>query len=101
MPQCFVRIKSRPAGGAPIEIRDKWIGLILPVLDMSNNLLADVMTGKLVTDRVGGYAIRWDDAMNVLEQKHPEARKWWEENVERLRFPTLIFDPDCCEVVAD
>ena len=102
MSQCSIRIKSRPAGGAPTEIRDKWIGLVLPVIEKTDALLADVVTGKLITSRTGGYEILWEDAMNALAQKSPKAKGWWEENVgARFHFPTLIFDEDCCEIVPD
>jgi hypothetical protein len=98
MPQAFIRITSRPHGGAPAEIRDKWIGLVLPCLGETDEPLADVLTLRRV-DRIGGYSIHWADAMRVLGENHPEARKWWETNVPP--FSRLIFDKDCCEVVAD
>ena len=101
MAQVCIRITSRPAGGAPAEIRDKWIGVVLPVINKSNDLLADVITGKLVTDRIGGYAVLWEDAMSALGSYNPEAREWWQKHVGRLRFLTLIFNEGCCEIIPD
>ena len=102
MAQGFIRIKSRPAGNAPAEIRDKWIGLVLPVVEKTTSLLADVMTGQMVTNRTGGYEILWGNAMEALASRNPETKEWWEKNVgARFHFPTLIFDEDCCEVVPD
>jgi hypothetical protein len=89
-----IRITSRPEGGAPVEIRDKWVGLVLPVDSESNDvLLADVRTHQKV-NRVGGYEVRWEDAMQALDD---ESRAWWEENV--FGFSVLIFQPSCCEEV--
>ena len=98
MPQYFIRIISRPDGGAPVEIRDKWIGVRLPVEYQSDEPLADVITHQRVA-RVGGHAVRWDEAMDRLGESHPDARRWWETNV--AQWNTLIFDRDCCEVLPD
>ena len=92
-----IRIKSRPPGGAPPKVRDAWIGIVMPAKE-TDALLADVNTRRLVTDRVGGYEVQWDDAMNALGQKDVSARQWWEDNA---RFPALIFSPECCEIVPD
>ena len=100
MPLGFVRIKSRPHGGAPAHIRDQWIGLVLPVQDTSEDaVLANVLTHQMITEKKGGYEVLWEDAMNVLGSKSPETRKWWETNVSG--FPALIFDPECCESIPD
>ena len=99
MPQGFIRITSRPKGGAPATVRDRWIGLVLPVEQKTDAHLEDVLTHRLITDRRGGYQVLWSDAMNVLGEHDANTRKWWEENVHG--FPTLIFDEDCCEPVPD
>jgi len=99
LPQGFIRIISRPPGGAPDKIRDQWIGLVLPIEQETDVLLADVLTYKLVPSHRGGYEVLWDSAMNELGKHSPEARKWWEENVSG--FSTLVFSRDCCELLAD
>ena len=103
MAQGFVRIIKRPAGQAPAEIRDKWIGLVLPVIEKTGGgLFRGLITGQPVLDQVGGYVIRWSDAMNALASKSLETKKWWEKNVyARPHPPALIFDQECCEIVPD
>ena len=98
MSELKIRIISRPSGGAPENIRDRWIGLVMPA-EATNSLLADVVTHKLVTDRVGGYAVPWDAAMDALGKKDPSARMWWEGLNADHRRKTLIFAYDCCEVI--
>lgn len=99
MPQEFIRIVSRPAGSAPEVIRDKWIGLVLPVFNKSKDeRLADVMTRALVTDRQGGVEVLWSDAMRILGEREPLARDWWVRNIHGS--PSLIFDEGCCELAS-
>lgn len=98
MPIGFIRITSRPEGGAPPEIRDKWIGLTLPVVQDYEGALADVTTHQKV-DRRNGWEVTWDDAMQALGEADPAARAWWEEHI--VGFSTLVFRKDCCVPVAD
>jgi hypothetical protein len=95
-----IKIVSRPPGGAPEHIRDQWVGIILPARP-TDCPLADAVTLKRVSDRRGGYAVRWDYAMTALGAKSPEARTWWRICNATTHFPELIFSPECCEVVAD
>jgi len=90
----MICITSRPEGGAPEEIRDKWVGLVLPVEKEYSGSLGDVLTHEKI--RTGdGYEIRWEDAMEALDV---ETRKWWEENV--FGISSLIFLKNCCFVVS-
>lgn len=100
MPEVKIRIVCRPDGGAPEDIRDQWIGLVMPART-TNSPLADVTTLKRVTDRVGGYAVSWKAAMDALEEKSPFTRQWWEGLNAVHHFPELIFTRDCCEVVSE
>jgi hypothetical protein len=88
-----ILITSRPGGGAPEEIRDKWVGLILPVNHDYSGIITDVRTHRVVGE-TDGYAVRWEDAMKALDD---EARAWWEFHV--IPLPNLIFPENCCEVI--
>jgi len=94
MPQRFIRITSRPAGGAPETIRDKWIGLVLPLQKKATEPGIDVTTQTEVQGR-DGYMVRWDVAMRILGEKHPDARDWWQ------RATTITFEKSCCRVATD
>jgi len=94
----FIRVTSRPAGEAPAEIRDKWIGLLIPVQFAYDGAVFGVLSHQPSAPS-GGYAVTWDDAMRVLGEAHPDAREWWERNVRG--FPALVFDKQCCEIVPD
>ena len=98
MPEGTIRIVSRPPGGAPDHIRDAWIGLILPATKYEGKL-ADVRNFSLIQNRVGGYEVAWQTAMDALGRTSPHARQWFEQNVHG--FSALIFSPESCEVVPD
>lgn len=93
----LIRIISTPPGGAPDYIRKQWIGLSLPAT-RTNVQLGDVLT-RLPVNRIGGFAVRWGDAMAALGKARPGAEQWWRTNV--LAFLELIFTPDCCEILED
>lgn len=96
--QGFIRITSRPAGDAPRAIRDKWIGLVLPVHEEVRLPKSDVVRNPK-GERVVGYEVRWEDAMRILGDKHPDARLWWERAANRPA--RLIFEESCCKVARD
>jgi hypothetical protein len=72
---------------------------LLPVEGEYTGALADVLSRQKV-DRRGGYAVTWANAMRVLGEKHPDAKKWWEQNVGGM-MSTLIFTKECGEIVIE
>jgi len=98
MAVAMIRILSRPDGEAPAEIRDKWIGLVLPAQSEHHGIAFSVLSH---TPRKSGtaYVVSWEDAMRVLAIADPQARAWWLANVRG--FGGLVFDSTCCEVVPD
>jgi len=115
MPQTL-RIVSVPPGEAPLWVREKWVGLRLPlaldrplysltagVLSGPKGLLAffrALLTGKLALKR--GFAVETNAALAVLALNHPDAAAWWRENAPHLfkgkRY--FVFQEESGEVVA-
>jgi hypothetical protein len=86
----YILVLSAPTTGrAPPEIREKWVGCMMPYILYFPPELA--FFGSV------GYSVLWDDAMEELGKKSSEAREWWETN--RGSAYTLTFHPDCCEAV--
>ncbi len=111
-----VRIVAVPPGEAPFWVREKWVGLALPVaghsgqreflafgvLSMPRSWLAQwiaFLRGRAV--RIGGYAIEAAPAVDILALSSPEAAAWWRENVPDLIGPRryLIFHEHVCQVI--
>ena len=89
-------VTSVPRGEAPLWVREKWVGLSLPLAQRGSaprtyftsgvltgprtffsSLLA-LLTGKL--ERQTGFRIKARAAIEVLANSSPEAAAWWREN---------------------
>ena len=106
MPLCL-KITSIPPGEAPLWVREKWVGLTLPlvqqrqaptgfltsgVLSGPKSLFSQLFalpTGKL--KREVGYAVETHRAMTALAVASPEAVDWWRENVPHVMQPKRYF----------
>jgi hypothetical protein len=114
----YIRIKSVPAGEAPQWVREKWVGLVLPlatwrrmpltamtsgVLSGPPNRLAALwwgLRGRL--ERQSGYAVDASEALAILERTAPDAASWWRENVPRVRAGRrkFLFRTSDCQLLA-
>ncbi len=99
MPQ-KIRVISPPRGSDPPEIRQEWVGLVLPTLDPGDPYEASLP--GLPRPRQG-FAVALDAAMPILERDRPQAAAYWREywsqvpaNAGLRRF---AFNPSSCEVV--
>jgi hypothetical protein len=111
-----IRIVKRPLGEAPEQIRNAWIGLVLPVVPSHPGVLEGRAFGVLsgprswVARRLAvlfgrgtrrrGYVVETTVAIGVLETAHPAAAEWWRTNAAHLLTPgrCLFFEEGCCAV---
>jgi len=77
-----IRIVRVPAGEAPKEVRQAWVGLVLPCEPIVGfgrgpeyNLLSQ--TRRV---RTYGFRVPQDLAIEALERVTPEAARWWREH---------------------
>ena len=116
-----VRIVGVPPGEAPLWVREKWVGLELPLTGISRlnkpvelrglGVLTGPRTilGQLWSRLMGrshyvkGYVVPVAAAVQVLDQTSPEAAKWWEANAPYALEPSrkFIFREEVCELVPD
>lgn len=114
----YIRVVNAPAGEAPLEIREAWIGLVLPLSSRSPEpvntfgggvlsgphtflaILFQLLTGKL--QRCVGYKVQSRVALTLLETHSPEAANWWRQNAPRFFKPGryFLFSSESCERVA-
>jgi hypothetical protein len=113
----FIRIVGVPPGEAPLWVRERWVGLQLPLADGDRGprqvLTSGVLSGprnRLIAlwwrlrgrlPRKSGYAVDAIAAVGILERTAPEAAAWWRQNVPRLqrRGRKFLFAPSACEIV--
>ncbi len=111
-----VRIMKRPPGEAPVDVRDAWIGLSVPVLRGYSRPIRRVGVGVLSGPRTWlatwltgffgrgprtrGYIVDTAAAVSLLEKANPLAAAWWRTNAPHLLEPgrCLLFEEDCCLV---
>lgn len=112
-----IQIISIPDGVEPEWIRKRWIGCDLPLSEfvrkevrcwvvrrppVSAGFLAfwlAVLCGKIARKRC--FLVYCRDAVEVLEQKSPEAAAWYRENEPgvNLHWKFWAFDSKCCELL--
>jgi hypothetical protein len=110
-----VRIIAIPPGEAPLWVREKWVGLELPLARTSpgrflgfgalsgpRTFLAQlwgILRGR--ADRIYGFAVDAGPAVELLEASSPEAAAWWRDNAGELVSSRrcLLFHADVCQVV--
>jgi len=95
-----LHITSVPAGEAPLWVREKWVGLTLPLLPQkeapSRFMTSGVLTGPTgfiertyawLTGRLKpqtGYAVDAQIAIGILASRSPEAAAWWRDHAPHL-----------------
>lgn len=79
-----IKVLSPPSGGrAPIEIREKWVGLILPIRHEERDF----------------FRIPLLMAVEILTLHQPETGAWWRERVRTSKTACFTFNKSCCEEV--
>ena len=99
------QIMRIPAGEAPLWVREKWVGVILPIVDrsprrvMAHGVLSGPKTwiGALLArltgglDPYAGYLVESRIAIAILEASSPEAAGWWKDNAGHFLKPGRCF----------
>jgi len=113
----FIRIVRTPPGEAPLWVREKWVGLELPLASGDygprhaytsgvlsgprNRLIALVrlLLGRLPYQ--SGYAVEAVTAVAILANVAPDAASWWRQNVPRSQRAgrKFMFHSSVCEIV--
>ncbi|MBI5262920.1 MAG: hypothetical protein HY852_13995 [Bradyrhizobium sp.] len=108
-----IQIVAVPPGDAPYWVRERWVGLELPLADSEEHrrfltfgvlsqprslwkqLLA-LLLGR--AEVVEGYAVDAAPAVDILGRSSPEAAAWWRENAPRVIAPGryLVFHAHVC-----
>jgi hypothetical protein len=113
-----VRIIAIPPGEAPLWVREKWVGLILPltrygsantfrtfgVLSGPRTFLPQVWALALGrSNKTYGFPVNAARAVEILGHASPEAAAWWRENARELILPGryLLFHAEVCDLVTE
>lgn len=110
-----IRIVDVPPGEAPLEVRQAWVGLVLPLAQRNSKAkripILGVATGpkgrlgmlwRLLSFRFSlmeGYEVNVIAAVDILANANPPAATWWRQNAPHLFEPwrRFVFPATCCE----
>ncbi len=101
-----IRFTTAPRGGAPLQIREQWVGVEVPCLfshdgtpPNEGDTVRDVETGFMVPD-YPGYIVLQTHAIEALQQQSPEAAEYWSERGFPINpFALFLFDHNSAEIV--
>ena len=111
-----ILITATPPGEAPEEVRQAWVGLVLPLLKGHEHAHSVPTFGVLSVPRSSwarfyawqspppqqtGYSVPTRQAVEILAQSAPEAAAWWRTNTPHLLGPdnSLLFSIDVCRLL--
>lgn len=103
----YLLITSIPPGEAPTWVREKWVGLSLPLAQRSSKPQKFFSIGVLSSPksflgwlrawlnggirRESGFIVESQVAIEILSKKSPEAAEWWQKNTPKLLKPRHYF----------
>lgn len=114
-----IRIIAIPPGEAPQWVREKWVGLELPLAQRSRSARPRRVFGVVSAPRTwlarwlgilrggvgreSGYAVQVLQAIAELEKASPEAAAWWRTNLPHLLKPWrfFLFAESVCQVLEE
>jgi hypothetical protein len=96
--QYYFAVDGVPAGEAPLEIREQWVGLALPVRHDRYVEGPDPLVGRGVetftrNHHSDGVVVLSQDAIGSLRRGERDgAAAYWDVRLGRLGFPALLFN---------
>jgi hypothetical protein len=113
-----VRIISVPPGEAPLWVREKWVGLELPLTRWASPkkfLGFGAVSGPRTyfaqlwalflgrAERIYGFPVDANRAVEILASSSPEAAAWWRDNAAEFVQPKryLIFHAEVCQIIPE
>jgi hypothetical protein len=110
-----IKIEGVPPGEAPFQIREAWVGLVLPIVGRrsyrmwTSGVLTGARTpwGRLWSALRGrwrkreGYAVDAAEAIRLLAIERPDAAQWWRENAPHLigAHRRFLFERTVCQLI--
>lgn len=95
-----IRITKVPDGEAPLQVREKWVDLVLHVVAVSSGDCRGILSGTKVNNGLH-YTVPKDLAIAALDQQHHDAADWWKNNSPATEGSALAFYVDEAEVVGE
>jgi hypothetical protein len=95
-----IRIIAIPGGDAPLTIRQKWLGIKLPLARCPNTSSVSTDTNDHARQTDGNYyVVDASDALSALNKSSPAAANWWRRHIPPITGNKFLFSKDDCELI--
>ena len=84
-----VKITKVPQGEAPLSVREKWVGLVLPCIGKSASALEEGVLSHDLLPLKETLLVPQKEAIKELQKSSPEAAAWW--NSKGFPKPAGVF----------
>src|ERR1035437_5982775 len=94
----YIVIVSVPPGQAPLWVRERWVGVSIPLIIHPRN---DLPKGGILggpSCNSGGYVVAASTAIDRLKQVAPAAAKWWQQHLPLPSRSELVFGRHVCRI---
>jgi hypothetical protein len=114
-----IKIISTPPGEAPRQVREAWVGLVLPLeeglfsqpgvyktvgplSEFKSKIASVVPRDALQVGSTEGFIVQAVKAFEILAESSPDAARWWKKHTPQLFQPDrwLCFHTEVCEEVS-
>ena len=97
-----IKIIATPPGEAPEWVRNEWVGLELPVVEVDMKGVIQFGAAECgPPQNIGGYQVETKKAIEILKEKNPKAAQWWLENPLLKFMDVLVFKKEVCEEIKE
>ncbi len=98
----YVRITKPPPGDAPDDIREAWVGLVLPLrggFKQPHKMRANqIVSGDLIEPQEV-FLVEGSEALSILSKENYIAANFYTDSLADVVTPVFTFPVDVCEVV--
>ncbi|MEO8637717.1 MAG: hypothetical protein ABI430_02350 [Candidatus Taylorbacteria bacterium] len=101
----LIKITRVPCGEPPIDVRQEWVGMVLPCHPFvgypDSGMDQGVLSGEKATLNRFGFSVPQDEAIAILERAAPGAARWWREHGYPKPGECFGFAENEAEIISD
>jgi hypothetical protein len=96
-----IKLIKAPGGRAQTDMRERWIGLILPVIRQVPDCAACSDKDFDVSTADQAYLVGIEDVLELLKRHDSVAFEYWKDYLLRNFAGTMAFSSKICQVLPD
>ncbi len=95
-------IAEAPPGDAPDDIREAWVGLVLPLrggFKQPHKMRANQIVSGDEIEPQEVFLVEGSEALSILSEENTIAANFYRDSLADVATPVFTFPVDVCEVV--